>query len=68
MESISRDDVMPLEELCELLGLSRTTVLRRARAGSIPCVKGATRTPLFLRREISEWLQGHSTGEQGRAA
>lgn len=59
--AITRDDVMPIEEVCAILGLARDTVRRRAKAGTIPCVK-VGRQPIFLREDITRWLLEHRRG------
>ncbi|MEH3055576.1 MAG: helix-turn-helix domain-containing protein [Patulibacter minatonensis] len=58
---ITRSDVMPMEEVCEIVGLSRDTVRKRAQAGTIPSVK-VGRTPIFLRADVTDWLLSHRRG------
>lgn len=59
--AITRDDVMPIEEVCDILGLKRDTVRKRAQAGTIPCVK-VGRMPIFLREDFTRWLLEHRRG------
>jgi excisionase family DNA binding protein len=49
-------EVLSADEAAEFLGLSKVTVLRRARAGDIPCRRMGQRKLFFLRKEIMGWV------------
>jgi excisionase family DNA binding protein len=53
--TITRDDVLKPEDVADLLGISRKTVLRWARDGRIPSVV-AGRTVFFLRPDVDAWI------------
>lgn len=55
MKRITKADVMSAEEVADLLGISRKTVLRWARDGRIPSV-AAGRTVFFLSADVDAWI------------
>jgi excisionase family DNA binding protein len=58
--------VLNPSECAEYLGVSTGTLLRRARAGEIPCRRLGNKIRFFIRKEIDEWvnaLPGRTVGE-----
>ena len=53
---------MDVDEVAQLLGVSRRTVYRRARVGELPGQLDCGRLVLFSRREMLAWVH------QGRAS
>lgn len=68
LRTAAHADMLPLlgvHELCEILGVGRTTVFEEIHAGELPAIKIHRRT-LFDQRDIADYLERKRAAAESR--